>query len=84
MPQLILSQLKWLDHVVKGEVWRIFWLVSHPALKFVLFLNSRQELCGNLLEVVSVAPLGIQREIITALPEVLDDAQHNHAAQELK
>ena len=48
------------------------------------FYLSVQELCAKLLEVVGVAPLEIQREIITALPEILDDAQHTDAATELK
>ena len=33
---------------------------------------------------VGVAPVEIQREIVTAIPEILDDAQHNNAALELK
>ena len=30
------------------------------------------------------APADIQREIVTALPEILDDPQHDDAAQQLK
>jgi len=61
MPHLILSQLKWLDHVVKGK-----------------------DLCSQLLEVAGIAPVGVQREIITSLPEILEDSQHNDTAKELK
>ncbi len=43
-----------------------------------------QDLCAKLLEVVGIAPLEIQREIVTAIPEILDDSQHNDAAVELK
>ena len=43
-----------------------------------------QDLCRELLEVVGVAQVEIQREIVTAIPEILDDAQHNTAAVELK
>lgn len=43
-----------------------------------------QELCQKLLEIVNVAPLEIQREIVMAIPEILDDAQHNSAAIQLK
>lgn len=43
-----------------------------------------QDLCRKLLEVVGVAPVEIQREIVTAIPEILDDAQHNNAGTELK
>ena len=45
---------------------------------------SLQELCRELLEVVAGAPVEIQREIVMAIPEILDDAQHNNAASELK
>ena len=31
-----------------------------------------------------MAPVEIQREIVTAIPEILDDAQHSDAAMELK
>ena len=31
-----------------------------------------------------MAPVEVQREIVSAIPEVLDDAQHNDAALELK
>lgn len=50
----------------------------------LLSLFPFQDLCSQLLEVVSVAPLGVQREIITSLPEILEDAQHNDTAKELK
>ena len=45
---------------------------------------SFQELCSNLLQIVAAAPAEIQREIITALPEILDDPQHDDTARELK
>ena len=31
-----------------------------------------------------MAPVEIQREVITAIPEILDDAQHDDAAMALK
>ena len=43
-----------------------------------------QDLCDKLLEVVEIAPAEMQREIIVALPEILDDPQHNDVAQKLK
>ena len=43
-----------------------------------------QELCSNLLQIVEAAPVDIQREIITALPEIIDDPQHDDTAKELK
>lgn len=43
-----------------------------------------QELATKLMELVSVAPVEVQRDIITSLPEMLDDSQHNDIARELK
>lgn len=36
------------------------------------------------MELVSVAPVEVQRDIITSLPEILEDSQHNDIAGELK
>lgn len=36
------------------------------------------------MELVSVAPLEVQCDIITSLPEILEDSQHNDIARELK
>lgn len=36
------------------------------------------------MELVSVAPVEVQRDIITSLPEILEDSQHNDIARELK
>lgn len=80
MPRLILNQLRWLDHLVDGKV-VIFRLKFHGSCEHLVCF---QELCSNLLQIVQVAPLEIQREIITALPEILDDPQHNDTAVELK
>lgn len=38
----------------------------------------------KLMELVSVAPVEVQRDIITSLPEILEDSQHNDIARELK
>lgn len=43
-----------------------------------------QELAKKLIELVSVAPVEVQRDIITSLPEILEDYQHNNIARELK
>ncbi|XP_029288541.1 Fanconi anemia group D2 protein [Cottoperca gobio] len=42
-----------------------------------------KELAAKLMELVSVAPVEVQRDIITSLPEILDDSQHNDIAREL-
>lgn len=36
------------------------------------------------MQMVSVAPVEIQRDIITSLPEILEDSQHGDIAKELK
>lgn len=36
------------------------------------------------MELVSVAPMEVQSDIITSLPEILEDSQHNDIARELK
>lgn len=36
------------------------------------------------MELVSVAPVEVQRDIITSLPEILEDSQHNDIASQLK
>lgn len=36
------------------------------------------------MELVSVAPVEVQCDLITSLPEILEDSQHNDIAKELK
>ncbi|XP_051874536.1 Fanconi anemia group D2 protein [Pristis pectinata] len=42
-----------------------------------------KDLTSKIMQLVSVAPLEIQRDIITSLPEILEDAQHSEVAKEL-
>ncbi|TVK90533.1 Fanconi anemia group D2 protein [Bagarius yarrelli] len=42
------------------------------------------DLGSKLMQLVSVAPIEIQRDIITSLPEILEDSQHGDMARELK
>ena len=37
-----------------------------------------------MLEMVSITSLEVQREIITCIPEVLDDSEHTGVARELR
>ena len=37
-----------------------------------------------MLEIVGITSVEIQREIITCVPEVLDDAEHTEIARELR
>ncbi|XP_038871290.1 Fanconi anemia group D2 protein homolog [Salvelinus namaycush] len=42
-----------------------------------------KELAGKLMQLVSMAPVEIQRDIINSLPEILEDSQHSDIASEL-
>lgn len=60
---------------------------ARPAVTGAVFPPphvSFQDLAVKLLELVAVAPLELQRDIITSLPEILEDSQHGDIAQELK
>ncbi len=43
-----------------------------------------QEFCSKLTEVVDVVSMEIKREIISALPYIVDDPHHDEAAVLLK
>lgn len=59
----------------------IFLVYFYPLFGLVLCLK---ELAVKLMELVSVAPVEVQRDIITSLPEILEDSQHNDIARQLK
>ncbi|XP_076603581.1 Fanconi anemia group D2 protein [Chaetodon auriga] len=52
-------------------------------LKWLDRIVDSKELATKLMELVSVAPLEVQRDIITSLPEILEDSQHHDIAREL-
>ncbi|XP_039972214.1 Fanconi anemia group D2 protein [Xiphias gladius] len=52
-------------------------------LKWLDRVVDSKELAAKLMELVSVAPVDVQRDIITSLPEILEDSQHNDVAREL-
>ncbi|KAM9361725.1 Fanconi anemia group D2 protein [Symphorus nematophorus] len=52
-------------------------------LKWLDKVVDSKELATKLMELVSVAPVEVQRDIITSLPEILEDSQHNDVAREL-
>ncbi|XP_005799947.3 Fanconi anemia group D2 protein [Xiphophorus maculatus] len=52
-------------------------------LKWLDRVVDTKELAVKLMELVSVAPVEVQRDIITSLPEILEDSQHNDIAREL-
>ena len=50
----------------------------------ILLSNHTQELIQKMLEMVGITTLDIQREIITCIPEVVDDSEHAQVATELR
>ncbi|KAM7422523.1 hypothetical protein PAMA_010526 [Pampus argenteus] len=52
-------------------------------LKWLDRVVDSKELAAKLMELVSVAPVEVQRDIITSLPEILEDSQHNDIARQL-
>lgn len=48
-----------------------------------LMWQSFQDLSDKFLEIISVSDIAVQREIITAIPEILDDNEHSGIAKEL-
>uniref|UniRef100_A0A8C7G6C0 FA complementation group D2 n=1 Tax=Oncorhynchus kisutch TaxID=8019 RepID=A0A8C7G6C0_ONCKI len=53
-------------------------------LKWLDRIIDSKELAGKLMQLVSVASVEIQCDIITSLPEILEDSQHSDIARELK
>uniref|UniRef100_A0A8C1VBP9 FA complementation group D2 n=1 Tax=Cyprinus carpio TaxID=7962 RepID=A0A8C1VBP9_CYPCA len=52
-------------------------------LKWLDRIVDGKDLSSKLMQMVSVAPVEIQRDIITSLPEILEDSQHGDIAKEL-
>lgn len=50
------------------------------------FVNTclLQELADKMLEMITIVSEDIQREIITCLPEVVEDSEHSHVATSLR
>lgn len=69
--------------VIEGVSGLLSWSYNHMFLLLCLFIFL-QDLASKLMELVSVAPVEVQRDIITSLPEILEDSQHNDTARELK
>ena len=47
-------------------------------------LTLLQELADKMLEMITIVSEDIQREIITCLPEVVEDSEHSHVATSLR
>lgn len=59
-------------------------LEGHVFISALFVACYLQQLAAKLMELVSVAPVEVQRDIISSLPEILEDSQHNDIAKELK
>lgn len=56
------------------------------TLRLVFYKHSPcpQDLVKRLMQMVSVSPVPIQHDIITSLPEILEDSQQSEVAAELR
>ncbi|KAJ8409352.1 hypothetical protein AAFF_G00235500 [Aldrovandia affinis] len=52
-------------------------------LKWLDKVIDSKDLADKLMQLVAVVPVEIQRDIITSLPEILEDSQHSEIAKEL-
>ncbi|XP_031424301.1 Fanconi anemia group D2 protein [Clupea harengus] len=52
-------------------------------LKWLDRVIDSKDLASKLMQLVSVASLEVQRDVITSLPEILEDSQHGDIAREL-
>ncbi|XP_060621713.2 Fanconi anemia group D2 protein [Anolis sagrei] len=52
-------------------------------LKWLDRIADSKELLSTIMQMICVSPLPIQHDIITSLPEILEDAQHSEVAREL-
>lgn len=44
---------------------------------------SLQDLTAQMMQLISVAPVNLQHDFITSLPEILGDSQHANVGKEL-
>ncbi|KAG8128371.1 hypothetical protein E2320_015228 [Naja naja] len=72
LPRLIVNQLKWLDRIVDNK--------ARPDSRQ---LKTLRDLVSMIMQMVSVSPPSIQHDIITSLPEILEDSQHSEIAKQL-
>ena len=60
------------------------YIIMRKSALISCFLLVIQELTEKMLEMVGITSLAIQREIISCIPEVLDDSEHTQVARELR
>ena len=82
MPEFMEESLRD-NNLTKEEFQQIPGLILNQ-LKWLDCIVDGKELCSKLLEILTIAPVELQRNIITSLPEILDDSAHRTVALHLK
>lgn len=62
-------------------------LMNHLLMVRLVFykcFSCLQDLVKKLMQMVHVSPVPIQHDIITSLPEILEDSQQSEVARELR
>lgn len=82
MPEFLEDSLR--DNTLtKEEFQQIPGLILNQ-LKWLDCIVDGKELCSKLLEILTIVPVELQRDIITSLPEILNDNSHRTVALHLK
>ncbi|KAL7985939.1 hypothetical protein Chor_011105 [Crotalus horridus] len=79
LPRLIINQLKWLDKIVDNKARSKSRQLEILRVPFKIQLD----LVSMIMQMVYVSPPSIQHDIITSLPEILEDSQHSEIAKQL-
>ena len=82
MPEFMEDSLRD-NNLTKEEFQQVPGLILNQ-LKWLDCVVDGKELCSKLLEILTIAPVELQRNIITSLPEILDDSAHRTVALHLK
>lgn len=82
MPEFMEDTLR--DNTLTKEEFQQIPVLILNQLKWLDCIVDGKELCSKLLEILTVAPVELQRDIVTSLPEILDDSVHRTVALHLK
>ena len=53
------------------------------STKCFQFFFFKQDLSQKILEIISISGVSIQKDVISCIPEILDDSEHVEIAREL-
>lgn len=82
MPEFMEESLQ--DSTLTKEAFQKIPRLILNQLKWLDCIVNGKELSSKLLEMLTIAPVELQRDIITSLPEILDDNTHRTVALHLK